>query len=166
MINEDSLISIGYVSRPHSYKGEIQLRLERKIVSLQRDDFLFIALDGQYIPHKIDSIKGKSEEPIIKFQYIDTFEQAQEVAGSPVYTDKDVQPEESELSFIGFSLIDKQLGTIGEVLDVMELPQQLMLTVRHNGEEKMIPLVDDFIDYISSENKEIWLQLPDGLLDL
>jgi 16S rRNA processing protein RimM len=152
MIQKDSLISIGYISRPHSYKGEIQLRLERKIVSLQRDDFVFIKMDGQYIPYKIESVK--------------TYEYAQEISGCEVYTDKEVLPQESELTFIGFELIDKELGAIGTVLNVQEMPQQLMLTVKYNGEEKYIPLVEAFIDHISEENKEIWLQLPRGLLDL
>jgi ribosomal 30S subunit maturation factor RimM len=40
------------------------------------------------------------------------------------------------------------------------------LTVSYQGEEKYIPLVNDFIDYISEENQEIWLHLPEGLLDL
>jgi len=166
MINKDSLISIGYISRPHSYKGEIQLKLERKIVSLQRDDFVFIKIDGQYIPYKIENLKGKSDEPVIKLQFVDTYERAQEIGGSEVFTDQDVLPEESEITLIGFELIDKELGTIGTVLDVQEMPQQLMLTVKYNGEEKYIPLVDAFVDYISEENKEIWLQLPQGLLDL
>ncbi|MFB1003797.1 MAG: hypothetical protein QMC70_06645 [Bacteroidia bacterium] len=166
MIIKDSLISIGYISRPHSYKGEIQLRLERKIVSLQRDDFVFIKMDGQYIPYKIESVKGKQEEPVLKLEFVETYEYAQEISGSEVYTDQEVLPQESELTFIGFELIDKELGTIGKVLDVQEMPQQLMLTVKYNGEEKYIPLVEAFIDHISEENKEIWLQLPKGLLDL
>lgn len=166
MINKDSLISIGYISRPHSYKGEIQLRLERKIVSLTRDDFVFIKIDGQYIPYKVENVKGRQDEPVLKLQFVDTFEHAEEISGSEVYTDQEVLPQESELTFIGFELIDKKLGTIGKVLDVQEMPQQLMLTVKYNGEEKYIPLVEAFIDYISEENKEIWLQLPDGLLDL
>lgn len=166
MINKDSLISIGYISRPHSYKGELQLRLERKIVSLKRDDFVFIQLDGQFIPFKVEHIKGKSDEPVLKLLFVDTYDYAQKLSGNLVFTDQDVLPEESELNFIGFEIIDKKLGTIGIVLDVQEMPQQLMLTVLFRGEEKYIPLVDPFIDYISEENKEIWLHLPDGLLDL
>jgi hypothetical protein len=38
--------------------------------------------------------------------------------------------------------------------------------VPYNGELKYIPLVDDFIDYISPEDKEIVLILPDGLLEI
>ncbi len=75
-------------------------------------------------------------------------------------------PEESELSFIGFEVIDKHLGTIGKVEDVQEMPKQLMLLVNYKDEMRYIPLVDDFIDFISTEEKEIWLTLPSGLLDI
>jgi ribosomal 30S subunit maturation factor RimM len=166
MINKDSLISIGYISRPHSYKGDVQLTLERKIVPLKRDDFLFIKIQGQFIPYKMIGIKGKDDEPILTLEFIDTFEKTEEIIAKEVFTDKEVLPEESELTFIGFQVIDKYLGSIGIVQDIVEMPQQLMLLVPYNGELKYIPLVDDFIDYISPEDKEIVLILPDGLLEI
>jgi 16S rRNA processing protein RimM len=166
MINKDSLISIGYISRPHSYKGDVQLTLERKIVPLKRDDFLFIKIQGQFVPYKMIGIKGKDDEPIITLEFIDTFEKAEEMIAKEVFTDKEVLPIESELTFIGFEVIDTHLGAIGVVQDVVEMPQQLMLLVPYNGQLKYIPLVDDFIDYISAEEKEIWLTLPSGLLEI
>tara|TARA_Y100000385_G_scaffold289974_1_gene361260 strand:+ start:101 stop:601 length:501 start_codon:yes stop_codon:yes gene_type:complete len=166
MIDKDRLISFGYVSRPHGYKGDVHITLERKIVPLKRDDFVFIQLQGQFIPYKITHVKGKIDAPVVGLEFIDTYEKAQNIVGSPIFTDQDVLPEDSELSFMGFELIDAKKGSIGKVLDVQELPQQLMLTVSYQGEEKYIPLVEDFIDHISQENQEIWLHLPDGLLDL
>ena len=166
MINKDSLISIGYISSPHSYKGDVQLTLERKIVPLKRDDFLFIKIQGQFIPYKMIGIKGKDDEPILTLEFIDTFDKTEEIIAKEVFTDKEVLPEESELTFIGFQVIDKYLGSIVIVQDIVEMPQQLMLLVPYNGELKYIPLVDDFIDYISPEDKEIVLILPDGLLEI
>ena len=166
MINKDSLISIVYISRPHSYKGDVQLTLERKIVPLKRDDFLFIKIQGQFIPYKMIGIKGKDDEPILTLEFIDTFDKTEEIIAKEVFTDKEVLPEESELTFIGFQVIDKYLGAIGIVQEIVEMPQQLMLLVPYNGELKYIPLVDDFIDYISPEDKEIVLILPDGLLEI
>ena len=166
MVNKDSLICIGYISRPHSYKGDVQLTLDRKIVPLKRDDFLFLKIQGQFIPYKMNGIKGKQDEPILSLEFVDTFEKAEEISSNEVYTDTEVLPEESDLSLIGFEVIDKHKGAIGKVEDVHELPKQIMLLVHYNGETKYIPLADDFIDYISMENKEIWLTLPDGLLEI
>ncbi|MGY8847558.1 MAG: ribosome maturation factor RimM [Bacteroidia bacterium] len=114
----------------------------------------------------MNGIKGKQDEPILSLKFIDTFEKAEEISSNEVYTDTEVLPEESELSLIGFEVIDKHKGAIGKVEDVHELPKQIMLLVHYNGETKYIPLADDFIDYISMENKEIWLTLPDGLLEI
>ncbi len=166
MINKDNLISIGYISRPHSYKGDVQLTLNRKIVPLKRDDFLFVKMQGQFIHYKMLGIKGVGDEPILTLEFIDTFEKAEELTAQEVYTDKEVLPEESELTYIGYTVIDQHMGTIGVVQDVVEMPQQLMLLVPYNGELRYIPLVDAFIDYIATDNKEIWLTLPDGLLEL
>ena len=166
MLDKDRLISFGYVSRPHGYKGDVHITLERTIVPLKRDDFVFVQLQGQFIPYKLLNVKGKSEAPVVQLEFIDTYEKAQDMVGSSVFKNQELLSEDSELSFIGYELIDSKKGTIGQVLDVQELPQQLMLTVSYQGEEKYIPLVDDFIDYISEENQEIWLHLPEGLLDL
>ena len=78
MVNKDSLICIGYISRPHSYKGDVQLTLDRKIVPLKRDDFLFLKIQGQFIPYKMNGIKGKQDEPILSLEFVDTFEKAEE----------------------------------------------------------------------------------------
>tara|TARA_B100001059_G_scaffold59808_1_gene55291 strand:+ start:191 stop:691 length:501 start_codon:yes stop_codon:yes gene_type:complete len=166
MIDKDRLISFGYVSRPHGYKGDVHITLEHNIVPLKRDDFVFIQLQGQFIPYKIINLKGKTDTPVVGLEFIDTYEKAQDIVGSPVFTDQEVLPKDSDLSFLGYELIDAKIGSIGKVLDVQELPQQLMLTVSYQGEEKYIPFVENFIDYISEENQEIWLHLPDGLLDL
>ncbi len=166
MIDRDNLIYIGYISRPHSFKREVQLQLDRKIVSVNRDDFLFFKIEGHFIPYKVLSKKGKSDEPVLKLEFIEDRDSAKSLSGTEVYTDQEVLDEESELSFIGFELVDKHLGSIGIIEDVQELPQQLMLVVPYNGDIKYVPLAEDFIDYISAEDKEIWVTLPQGLLDL
>ncbi|MBT8327125.1 MAG: hypothetical protein KJP21_05345 [Bacteroidia bacterium] len=165
MISKENLVCVGHISRPHSFKGEIQFSLNKKIALLQ-GDFVFIKLEGQYIPYQILNVKGKKENPIVNLEFVDTYEDAQELCSNEIYADIDEQPEESELSFIGFEVIDKNLGTIGVVKDVQNLPQQLMLIVPYNDKDAYIPLVEAFINYISPEKKEIWLTLPQGLLDL
>jgi 16S rRNA processing protein RimM len=166
MISKDNLVNVGYISRPHSFKGEIQVSLNKK-VALNKSDFIFLRIEGQFIPYKILQVKGKESEPILELEFIKSFEYAQEVTGTEVFINiSKVQAEETEISFIGYEVIDSKLSTIGKVIDVQELPQQIMLVVNHQNKECLIPLVEDFIDYISEENKEIWLNLPDGILNI
>ncbi len=166
MISKDDLVNIGHISRPHSFKGEIQITLNKK-VALDQGDFIFVQIEGQFIPFKILAMKGKPNEPVLNLEFVTTFDEAQELVRNSIFLDlAKVQEEESEISFLGFELVDKHLGTIGIVKDVQELPQQIILVVDYQNKECLIPLVEDFIDYISAENQEIWLNLPNGLLDI
>ena len=165
MISKDSLVCIGYIGRPHSFKGEIQLSINNEIVSLNRDDFVFIEIDGHYIPYKLEAIRGKQKEPVIKLQFVETYKRAQEISGNQVFVVGEEQ-ENEEFSVEGFELIDKTLGTIGTIKLVLDLPQQTMMVVNYNNKECYVPLNDVFLDYISEENQEVWVNLPAGLLDL
>lgn len=166
MLNKDSLMYMGYISRPHSFKGEIQIQLDNEVVSLERNDFIFIRIDGHFIPYRIDGIKGKKQEPVVRLQFIDSYEKAQEVSGNELFIEGDAQNIEETPGLEDFEIIDKKLGTIGRVEEVLEMPQQVLLQVTYNEKVCYIPFVEAFIDYISEENKEIWMKLPDGLLDL
>ncbi len=48
----------------------------------------------------------------------------------------------------------------------MERPAQTLLSIVYGGEEVLIPLVDDFIVDIKPRKKELYLDLPEGLLNL
>lgn len=166
MISKDNLVKVGYLARPHSFKGEVQLNMNKK-VALDQGDFIFLSIDDQFIPYPILAIKGKDAEPVLKIGFVSDHDQAVALVGKEVFLSLDkVQSEESEISLMGYMVLDATLGDIGEVIDVQEMPQQLMLTVDHKGTPCMIPLVEDFIEYISEEDKTIGLDLPPGLLDI
>ncbi len=160
------MVYIGYISRTHSFKGEIQISLDKKIVSLTRGDFVFIKIEGHFIPYKIENLKGKQDEPVLTLEFITDYDTAYTLVGKEIYADIEEQLEDAEITFIGFDLVDKQLSTIGTIKDIMEMPQQIMLVVDYNDKECYIPLAEDFIDYISLETKEIWVDLPQGILDI
>jgi 16S rRNA processing protein RimM len=166
MLSKENLVNVGYISRTHSFKGEIQITINKKIVPLKRGDFVFIRLEGQYIPYKIEATKGQVEEPVVQLEFIDNYDDAKALIGKEVFADVEAQPEESELSFIGYTLVDKHLGTIGKVKDVMELPQQTMMVVDYNEKECFVPLIEAFVNYIATGTKEIWVTLPQGILDI
>ena len=166
MISKDNLVNIGYIARPHSFKGEVQIVLDKK-VALVKGDFLFLCLQGQYIPYKIEGLKGRENEPVAQLQFVRDFEEAKSISGNALYLPLErVQEEEQEISLVGFSVFDATENEIGPVVDVQELPQQIILFVEHKGQRQMIPLVEDFIVYISQEEQRIVLDLPEGLLDI
>ena len=73
---------------------------------------------------------------------------------------------EEDLEFIGYQLIDKTLGPIGEIVDINDLTENVLFIVEHDGEEIMIPAADDLILDIDDENETILMDLPQGLVNM
>lgn len=165
MIAKGDLICIGYIKRPHGFKGEIQIQLNKEI-ALSQGDFVFISLEGHYIPYPIDRVNTKTKEPIVKLRFIDDENEAKNISAHEVYIESKEILSDNEVSLIGFMLIDKQLGKLSKVIDIAYLPQQIMLVIEYEGKECYIPINEQFITLIQEENKEIYCNLPPGLLDL
>lgn len=161
MIKQDDLIEIGYVKRPHGFKGGIQFSLNKEI-ALDKGDFVFIKLDGQLIPYPITQI-SLSDQPVVNLRFIDDHEQAQSLVGHTVYVEG-VENLDEQWQLLGYTLTDESLGEIGIIEDVQEFPSQWMLVVQYRGEEVLVPFVEDFILEIDTENKQIRCNLPEGLI--
>lgn len=165
MITKDDLLCIGYIKRPHGFKGNLHITFEHEI-ALNKGDFVFVKREGKYIPYPIDQMGQGKHQGMLKLRFIDNHEEATELIGCELYVEADQLNEEDEISLVGFMIVDLQLGKIGKVVRVEYYPQQTMLIVNYGEQERFIPLNDSFIDHISAENKEIYCDLPQGLLDL
>ncbi|MFS2190433.1 PRC-barrel domain-containing protein, partial [Mucilaginibacter sp. Mucisp84] len=66
----------------------------------------------------------------------------------------------------GFIAIDETHGELGEILSVQEYPQQLIATVQYKNKEVLFPLNLEIIKGIDVEGGEIYIDLPEGLLDI
>ena len=54
----------------------------------------------------------------------------------------------------------------GNVIEVIEQPHQLMLTILYQGQEAYIPLHEESLKGVDHAKKTVTVLLPDGLLDL
>ena len=69
-------------------------------------------------------------------------------------------------SFIGYQVIDEVQGKIGEITDVDESTINVLLQIDREGEEVLLPAVEELILSADHENKRLIVSLPEGLLDL
>jgi 16S rRNA processing protein RimM len=80
------------------------------------------------------------------------------------------EPEEGEVfahELIGMTLIDAVSGAeVGEVTEVFELPQGLLLEFRGVQGTHAVPFVEEFVDEVDREGRRLRVRLPDGLLEL
>ena len=67
---------------------------------------------------------------------------------------------------IGYKIEDKNFGFVGIVKSVNDSTAQSLFEIDNNGIEILIPMNDEFISKVDKENKTIFVDTPEGLIDL
>ena len=148
----------------------MQHRLGKK-TSLKGLEVLFIeVMKEEMLPYFIQSARIKSAEEIyIKLDGVDTKEAAQKLAQKEVWLPEEefhrYASKSSPFTLLGFHLVNEG-EDIGEVLEVIEHPHQMLLRISLNGKEALIPVHEETLQKIDKKKKQVFLTLPDGLLDL
>lgn len=163
---------IGYITKTRGLKGEVQLFFEFEDYLDLDLQLLFIEQQGSLVPFFAAQVKVlQNSTAFIFFEDYTHIDQVKPLVKAKVYLSNDKMPVRDESEFyvtdlIHYTVIDKKFGTLGEISQVQEMPQQVIATVNFNGNEIMFPINDDFILEINEENKILEVELPDGLLDI
>ena len=166
---DDEVYKIGRIGKPHGIKGEVQLQVDDDVFDRVDAEYLFLKVDGLLVPFYMEEYRFKSDEiALVKFCDIDTQERARELTGCDVFFPRSLaDAEEHDLTYaelVGYSVCDhiynKVIGTIVAIDDstdniLFELDNDLLL-----------PAPDDLIVEIDTDNKQITMQLPEGILEL
>ena len=66
---------------------------------------------------------------------------------------------------LGFHLVNED-EDLGEIIEVIEQPHQILCTILLDGKEALIPIHEESLDKIDQKKREVHVTLPDGLLDI
>jgi 16S rRNA processing protein RimM len=163
---------IGSILKTKGLKGEMQLYVDFEGVEKIKITSLFIDLAGKLVPYFVTSIKYLQKSQAYLFlEDIDTIEKASALVKKDLYLPNKLKPKKKKDEFTlkdvkGFIAVDETHGELGEILDVIEYPQQLIATVQYKNKEVLFPLNVDIIKGIDVDGGEIYIALPDGLLDV
>ena len=163
---------VAYFLKTFGLKGELKVALVDNIdIDLQDQEVIFLKERGQHIPYFIEKCDDKDGVIIVKLEDIDSPEQAKPLCKQKIFIDRKEETSSSEYEedpnvFIGFK-VHNDGAIIGNIDRLESFPQQLMAFISTTrGTEIMIPLNDEFIKEIDEEGAKIFLELPEGLLDL
>jgi 16S rRNA processing protein RimM len=164
--------SIGKLVASYGLKGEIILQhgLGKK-TSLKGLEVIFIEQKkDELLPYFIEATRIKSESEIyIKLEGIDTKERTfpllQRQAWLPEADFEKYAGKTSPISLVGFHIIDNG-NDLGEILEVIEMPHQILGRIVINQKDALIPLHEETLQKIDRKKKHVIVQLPDGLLDV
>lgn len=166
-ISKKDFMVAGIVVKTHGTKGDLKIVTDIKV---KFTEWAFLEIREKPVPFYIEQANpAANDEWLIKLLDINTVEQAQFYVGLKVLVLKPKgkrKPSVSEFNLTGFKLIDINVGEIGEIVATEELPQQTMLVTHYRNQQIMIPMVEAFINDVDADNEIIYLNLPDGFLDL
>lgn len=171
MTKEESFY-IGYITKTKGLKGEVQLFFECEDYQELDLDVIFIEVNGKMVPYFVASHKlYDNSTGLFYFDDLDHVDKAQALVKKKAYLPLSKKPERDDSEFYytdlkGFTVIDEQLGTLGEIVEVNEYPQQFVATVVYQEKEVLFPLNEDFIVEIDDEENILTTDLPEGLLDI
>ena len=167
-----SYFNIGKFVAVHGLKGELLLQHELgKKTSLNGLQAIFIEDKKEsFLPWFIESVVVKSEKEILmKLERIDTREAAMKFNQKKVwFLEQDFKKFSSKTApsgLLGYTIIDHQKA-LGEILELIEQPQQLLCRIEMNKQEVLIPLHEETLKKIDHKKRQVHVQLPDGLLGI
>ena len=177
MINPEDVFKIGQFAKPHGIKGEITLLIDYDVSDMwdepEEEPFIICDMDGILVPFFIEDYRYKgSTSLLIKLEDVNTEADAREFSNRAVYYPLDkVNPEEltGEITwdnFIGFTVIDKNKGEIGEITHVDDTTLNVLLQIDHNGQDILLPAAEELIKEVDYEKRMLFVSMPEGLLDL
>lgn len=164
--------SIGKLAATFGVKGELVLvhHLGQK-TALKGVTTIFIEVKrDELLPYFVEETRIKNEtELFIKIEGINSKEEGrnflQKQVWLPEATVQQFTNKTAPISLLGFHIIDN--GTdIGEILEVIEQPHQVLARIDLDGNEALIPMHPETLLKVDKKTKQVHVNLPDGLLDI
>ena len=167
-------ISVGKLGKPHGISGAFRFYMQRELKSSKKTPNHFLVMEkGNLLPWFITKIDWIGfNEGFIWFEEIVTPEKAKLYSGRELFlSEKEVniyfkKDSGSYTELLGYKTINETGEAIGIIEEIIENPGQILLAIKNENKEVLIPLVDEFIVALDRKKKEIILNLPEGLLDL
>ncbi|MBJ6111583.1 16S rRNA processing protein RimM [Hymenobacter sp. BT523] len=172
----DETYQLGYILKTHGLRGHVAAHFDvddvEEYLKLKTVYLALPAAPAKLVEHKVEKVQPQSgNRVLLKLRGIDRIEEAEPLRGSQLYLPLAELPELEDDQFyfhdvIGFTVVDETLGELGTVENFYELPQQDMLAMRYQGQEVLIPVVDELVSHADHEKKQVHVNLPEGLLDV
>jgi len=162
---------LGTISRKFSFKGEVVLQINPDLSNFPKHlKSVFVEIQQKRIPYFIVSTKAHKKTSIrLKLEDVNSEIEAEKLVKHDVYVLKsEVELHENIFlkDLIGYHVYDENNKPIGKIVALNNSTPQAFFEIESNLKQTLIPVNEDWILEIDDEQKEIFFELPDGLLDL
>ena len=168
MIREEEVYQIGKLGKTHGVKGEVSFLFDDDVFDRVDANYLILKIDGLLVPFFIEEYRFRSDaNAIMKFEDIDTQEQARELTGCEVYFPRELADGDDTITWatiVGFDLIDNASGkSVGRIASIDDTTLNILFELEDG---RLIPASEELITDIDRDGKTITIDIPEGLLEL
>jgi 16S rRNA processing protein RimM len=170
-MTKEECYQLGKITKPWGIKGQVVFFLD---VDCPNDyaelDSAFVEVKGNLVPYffQVENINGN--KAVITFEDL-TPEESLALVGCDLYLPLDLLPKLTGNQFYfhevkDFRVVDESYGDIGVIQTVIEYPAQPLFQIMKGDKEILVPVIDPVIKKVDRENKTIYIDAPNGLIDL
>ena len=171
MIQKENCFLVGTIFKLHGYKGNVNIYNDNDIIfNFSKLEYFFIEINNELIPYFIE--KARSTKPniiLVKFEDIDSEEEAKKIQKKKVYLPKDWIPEKNkftEKKIIGYSVVDIHLGDLGKITFINSQTPQKLIYVKKDGKEFCFPMHEKFVKEINLKERIMKVKIPKEIIIL
>jgi 16S rRNA processing protein RimM len=174
MIKLEDYTKVGFISKTHGVKGNMNCEFSFDLYNLEELEYIFLRIDNYLVPFYVENLTiSSSSTMLIKLEDIDDVETASIYKSKEIFFPNSLVSElanfaEDYTLLVGFNLLDAQTGKIvGLIADIDNYSDNIVLkVVSDSNEEFLIPLNEDLIAGLDEVKKELSLNIPEGLMEI
>jgi 16S rRNA processing protein RimM len=168
----DDCFELGYIIKPHGIKGGIHIFLDvDDPLAYKNMGTVYIDFNNNLIPYFFSSLEIKGKKAIAFFKDVSNIEEAEELKSRKLYLPLSELPKLKEDQFyyhevIGYQISDKTMGMLGVLEAIYTKSAQDLFSMKYQGKEVLIPVTDAVFLTVDHKQKILFVDLPEGLVDL
>jgi 16S rRNA processing protein RimM len=165
-------ILLGRITKVSGYEGAVAVKLEKIFAeNIPQLESVFLEVEGRLVPFFISDIEYSGADIIkLQFEGYKSSENVSEFIGCKVFLTSAADFNSSNHDnpdLTGYYVFVKANKPLGIITDVMSNNGQWLITVTSSGKKRiLIPFHEDFIVSIDNKEKKIFMDIPEGLIEI
>lgn len=173
-MQQKDCFELGKITRTHGLNGDVIIYLDVDNPEEYTElDILLLDIRQRLVPYTITQFNlYKTKQAIVNFEEIKSLEEAEALQNTKLFLPLGILPTIKEddnfylHEVIDFKIIDNNLGKLGFIKEFVETGVQTLINMEYKNQEVFIPMNDEIVLKINREKKELYTNLPDGLIEV
>lgn len=170
MVSGDRYFELGKIIRVKGVKGEVELFIDSDNPAHYKNlNSVLVKLNGELVPFFIHQISIHKRFATVKFEGVDSLEDALYLADKEVFLPLEKLPPLPGNRYYLHDLdncrvVDHALGYLGNISGITDVAGQPVAAVNKVNHEILFPLHHVFIEKLDKESNTLFVNLPEGLV--